>query len=111
MKYLRNIKPYEPVKMNEYVNHSGNQIASKAMIDNEHTEIRFFSFAEGENIDKEYYQMETIFFVLEGKIKISYNKSDEVFVNAGEMIALETDIDYGVTAITDVKLFNVLVKN
>ena len=70
MKYLRNIKPHEVIKITDMINHSGKSIASKALIDNDHTEIRFFSFPKGESISKEYYEMETLFVMLEGKMCI-----------------------------------------
>lgn len=110
MKYLRNIEPFKKIALTEMINHTGNKIASKALIDNDNVEIRFFSFAKNESIDKEYYEMETIFIIIEGSCKIVYNESEEVILNSGDMIAMESDINYGVEALTDVKLFNVLVK-
>jgi len=110
MKYLRNIKPFEPVAMADMISHTGNKIASKALIDNENTEIRFFSYAKGESIDKEYYDMETLFVMIEGSAKVLYNEHDEVIMNAGDVVAMESEINYGIEALTDVKLFNVLVK-
>ena len=111
MKYLRNIKPFEPIFMSDMIQHIGNKIASKALIDSEHTEIRFFSFAEGESIDKEYYEMETLFIMIEGSAKILYNENEEVIINKGDIVAMESDINYGVEALTNVKLFNILVKD
>ena len=111
MKYLRNINPFVPVAMTDVINHTGNKIASKALIDNDNTEIRFFSFAKGESIDKEYYSMETLFVMIEGSARILYKENDEVIMNAGDIVAMESEINYGVEAITDVKLFNVLVKS
>lgn len=61
MKYLKNIKPYSPIAATDVVSHAGKQIASKSFVDSESMEIRFFSCANGESIDKEYYKMETIF--------------------------------------------------
>lgn len=110
MKYLKNITPFEVKKVTDMVAHTGRKIASKAIIDNEYTEIRFFSAAEGEDIDKEYYEKETIFWVMEGSLKVLYNETDEVIVNAGEMVALEADINYGIKALSDCKLCNILVK-
>lgn len=110
MRYLRNIKPFEPMAITEMINHSGKSIASKALIDNDNTEIRFFSFPEGESIDKEYYEMETLFIMIEGSAKILYNENDEAVINQGDIIAMEANINYGVEALTDVKLFNILVK-
>ena len=111
MKFLKNIKPYEPVAMTGMIEHTGNTIASRSLINNDRVEIRFFSFAEGESIDKEYYDMETIFFVLEGSVRILFRESDEVVANTGEMVAMESGINYGIEALTDVKLFNILVKD
>ena len=111
MKYFRNIKPFEPTSMTDMIEHTGNKIASKALIDNEHTEVRFFSYEKGESIDKEYYEMETLFIMIEGRAKILYNENDEIIINKGDIVAMESDINYGVEAVTDVKLFNILVKN
>lgn len=110
MRYLRNIKPFEAIAMTNMISHTGNTIASKALIDNENCEIRFFSFASGENIDKEYYEMETLFVMIEGSAKVLYNENDETIINQGDIIALEADIEYGIEALTDTKLFNILVR-
>lgn len=111
MKYLRNIEPFKKIALNEMISHTGNKIASKALIDNDNTEIRFFSFAKGESIDKEYYEMETLFVMIEGSCKILYNEDAEVVLNEGDIVAMESDINYGVQALSDVKLFNILVKS
>ena len=111
MKYLKNIKPYSPMAATDIVEHTGPKIASKAFMDNENTEIRFFSCASGESIDKEYYDKETIFHVLEGELKISYKIEDEIILSAGEIVALEADINYGVEALDDTKYLNILVKS
>ncbi len=111
MKYLKNITPFVPIALDEIITHTGNKIASKAFINNEHTEIRFFSLAKGESIDKEYYQMETLFFIIEGSIKILYKENDEVIINKGDVIALDSDIDYGIEALVDTKMYTVLVKD
>ena len=63
----------------------GKGIASKALIDNEHTEIRFFSFPKGGSISKECYEMETPFVMLEGRAKIVYSKDDEKVINRGDI--------------------------
>ncbi|CEK39084.1 cupin domain protein [Paraclostridium sordellii] len=110
MKYLRNIEPFKKIAMTDMISHTGNKIASKALIDNDNTEIRFFSFAKGESIDKEYYEMETLFIIIEGSCKILYNEDDEVILNTGDIVAMKAHINYGVKALTDLKLFNILVK-
>lgn len=111
MKYLRNIKPFEPVNIGDMIEHTGNKIASKALIDSENTEIRFFSFAKGESIDKEYYEMETLFFMIEGSAKILYDKNDEIIISKDDVVAIKSNINYGIEALTDAKLFNILVRS
>lgn len=108
MKYLRNINPFKPIQMKDMVNHSGNKIASKALVDNDKHEVRFFSFAKGESIDKEYYEMESLFIVIEGEAKVVYNENSEVVIKEGDIFALEADIQYGIEALSDVKLLNIL---
>jgi quercetin dioxygenase-like cupin family protein len=111
LKYLRNITPFEAINMADMIKHSGSKIASKALIDDNNMEIRFFSFAQGESIDKEHYEMETLFVCIEGSIKVVYNKNDETVLEKGQIIALEANVDYGLEALTDTKIFNILVKN
>jgi quercetin dioxygenase-like cupin family protein len=111
LKYLKNIVAFHPIKATDIVTHTGKQIASKAFIHNEHTEIRFFSFAKGESIDKEYYEMETLFFVLEGTLKVVYQETQEVVVQQGEVVALEGGLLYGVEAIENCKVCSILVKS
>ena len=110
MKYLRNIEVFKAIPMNEMIKHTGNKIASKALIDNDKLDIRFFSFAKGESIDKEYYEMETLFVIIEGSCKVLYNENEEVLLNKGDIVAIEADTHYGIEALTDVKLFNILVR-
>lgn len=110
MKYLRNIEAFKAIPMNEMIKHTGNKIASKALIDNDKLDIRFFSFAKGESIDKEYYEMETLFVIIEGSCKVLYNEDEEVLLNTGDIVAIEADTNYGIEALTDVKLFNILVR-
>lgn len=110
MKYLRNIRPFEPIQMKDMVNHSGNKIASKALVDNDKHEVRFFSFAKGESIDKEYYEMESLFIVIEGEAKVVYNENSESVIKEGDIFALEADIQYGIEALSDVKLLNILIR-
>ena len=110
MKYLRNIKPFEPIKMKDMVSHLGNTIASKVLVVNDKHEVRFFSYAKGESIDKEYYEMEFLFIVIEGEAKVLYNKNDESVITQGDIFALEVDIQYGIEALTDVKLLNILIR-
>lgn len=110
MEFFKNISPYEVVDTNTFVNHFGNKISSKAIIDKEHIEMRFFSASKGEEIDKEIYNEETIFFCLSGKLKILYKDIEEVVLNSGEIFVLESNIAYGIEAVEETKYFNILVK-
>lgn len=109
MKFLRNINPYESIKLSDMITHGGKKIASKALVNNPKHEIRFFSFAKGEDIDKEFYELESIFIVIEGQIKIYYKENDDLVVNEGEILAIESNVPYGIEALTDVKILNILI--
>lgn len=109
MKYLKNITPFETINLNDFVVHKGKQISSKSIIDEKDIEIRFFSASRDEIIDKESYEAETIFFCVAGKMKVIYNTDDENLLEAGQMIALESGIDYGIVAIEDSVFYNILI--
>ncbi len=109
MKHIRNMAPYVVSKMTNFVSHSGQKIVSKALVDKEHTEIRFFSFAKGEDIDKESYESESIIIVIDGLVKVQYNEDSEAEVGSGEMITLESGVDYGMVALEETKLISVLL--
>ena len=55
--------------------------------------------------------METLFVMIKGSCKILYNEDEEIVLNEGDIVAMESDINYGVQALSDVKLFNILVKS
>ncbi len=54
--------------------------------------------------------MESLFIVIEGEAKVVYNENDESVISEGDIFALEADIQYGIEALTDVKLLNILIK-
>lgn len=110
MEFYKNIMPYKVINYNDFVNHSGNKISSKAIIDRKDVEMRFFSAAKGEIIDKEIYNEESFFFCMSGELKIIYDDNKELILSSGEMMVLERNVYYGILAIEDVKYFNVLIK-
>ncbi|MFV0503118.1 MAG: hypothetical protein ACK5LT_04000 [Lachnospirales bacterium] len=109
MKKYKNIEPFTVIDSKEYVSHSKNKISSKAILNTENIEMRFFSASKGEDIDKEIYPEETLFFCLEGKLKITFKEKDEITLNAGEMFVIEESTLYGIMALEDTKYFNILV--
>lgn len=109
MNTFKNIEPYKIENAVDFVVHSGNKISSKALIDNDAIEVRFFSAAQGEEIDKEIYHSETLIFCLEGQIKIVYNDTDEAVLNTGQMITLEAGIAYGLIALKTTKYYSILI--
>lgn len=111
MDVFKNINPITPIKINEIVSNSSNTIASKALCRTENTDIRFFSFAKDESISKEFQEQDSLIYVFEGEIKVQYNKDEEVTVSQGEIIALPTNLDYGIYAVKDSKTLNILVSN
>lgn len=110
MKVIRNINPISPVKIGELIKSGSGTIVSKALYQTGDTDIRLFSLSKDESISKEFQDQDTMIYVLEGEIKIEYNKDDEILVKEGEIIALPTNLDYGIYAVKDSKTLNILVK-
>lgn len=109
MKVIKNISPIIPTRINDIVKNGSNTIASKALCRTESTDIRVFSFAKNESISKEFQEQDSLIYVFEGEIKVQYNKDEEVTVKAGEIIALPTNLDYGIYATENSKVLNILV--
>lgn len=110
MEHFKNINPFTKLNATSFVNHFGNKISSKAIIDKENLEFRFFSASKGEVIDKEIYGEETFFFCMTGSLKILYKDNEEILLGENEMCMLESGIAYGIEAMEETKYFNILVK-
>ena len=110
MKTFKNIAPLTVSNLTDFVVHSGRRISSKALVDTEQTEVRFFSAAAGEDIDKEIYTHESLIVCLAGQIKIVYNDADEALLTPGQMIALDAGVPYGMVAVTDAKYYSILMQ-
>lgn len=111
MEYLRNIEPFKAIDMADFVIRKGNRISSKAIIDRDSVDIRFFSAAAGEEIDKESYEFESIFICIEGRMKMVYNDNDETVLEKGQMIAMEKGICYGLVALEATVYYNILINS
>jgi len=109
MRFLRNIQPLTPLEMTAVVQHGGPQIASKALVNDGQKEIRFFSYAQGEDIDRETYAMDTLLMVLTGRFKVVFGEDGEAVVSPGEMFALEAGTEYGIEALEEGKLISILI--
>lgn len=113
MKVIRNINPIDPINIKDIINHSSGSIASKAICNTETTDVRFFSYAKGESISKEFQEEDSIIYIIEGELNVLYdedNEKKEVTVKEGELIVLPSNLNYGVYAVEDSKSFNILVK-
>lgn len=109
MRFLRNIPSVTPVVMTEMIEHTGPQIASKSLINDSQKEIRFFSFAKGEDIDKETFEMDTLLIILAGSFKVVFDDRGEAVVKNGEMIGIGAGTPYGIEALEEGKLMSILV--
>ncbi|AFS77440.1 Cupin 2 barrel domain-containing protein [Gottschalkia acidurici 9a] len=113
MKVIKNISPINPMKINDIISNSSGSIASKAICNTESTDIRFFSYAKDESISKEFQEEDSIIYIIEGELKVLYdeeNEKKEVTLKEGELIALPSNLNYGIYATKDSKSFNILVK-
>lgn len=110
MTILKNIDPFTPVSISDMIEHSPHTIASKAICATENTDIRFFSYAKGESISKEYQEEDSLIYVYEGKLKILFHQTDEKIVSQGELVVLPSNVSYGIDVLEDSKSLNILVK-
>ncbi len=110
MKVVKNIEPLLPIRIDQIVENSENSIASKAICSTDHTDIRFFSYAKGESISKEFQEEDSIIYVYQGKLKIRYRQNEEKVLSAGEMMVLPSTVNYGIDVLEDAKSLNILVK-
>lgn len=110
MKVMKNIEPLTSLNIHDMIDHSPHTIASKAICATEHTDVRFFSYAKGESISKEFQEEDSLIYVYEGKLKVLFNEEDEKIVSQGEMMVLPSNVPYGIEVLEDAKSLNILVK-
>ena len=110
MKILKNIETLAPLKIASLITNSEHTIASKAICNTEHTDVRFFSYAKDESISKEIQEEDSIIYVFEGSLKLQYGKDGESVVNEGELIVIPSGLEYGLYVLEDSKSLNILVK-
>lgn len=110
MKVIKNLEPLQTLSIDEIVSNSENTIASKAICTTDHTDIRFFSYAKGESISKEFQEEDSIIYVYQGKLKVRYRQDEEKILSAGEMMVLPSNVEYGIEVLEDAKSMNILVK-
>ena len=110
MKVMKNIDPLIPVGIDKIIENSAHTIASKAICATENTDVRFFSYAKGESISKEFQEEDSLIYVYEGKLKILFHETDEQVLSQGELMVLPTNVSYGIEVLEDSKSLNILVK-
>lgn len=110
MKVMKNIDPFTAVSIDDIIDNSAHTIASKAICATESTDVRFFSYAKGESISKEYQEEDSLIYVFEGKLKIRYHQADEQVVSKGELMVLPSNVPYGIEVLEDSKSLNILIK-
>ena len=110
MKVVKNLEALMPLSIDQIVSNSENTIASKAICTTDHTDIRFFSYAKGESISKEFQEEDSIIYVYQGKLKVRYRQDEEKVLKAGEMMVLPSNVEYGIEVLEDAKSLNILVK-
>ncbi|MEN1761323.1 cupin domain-containing protein [Anoxynatronum sibiricum] len=110
MKVMKNIDPLVAISIGKMVENSAHTIASKAICATETTDVRFFSYAKGESISKEYQEEDSLIYVYEGRLKIRFHQSDEQVVSKGELMMLPSNVPYGIEVLEDSKSLNILVK-
>lgn len=110
MKVMKNIEPLTSVNIHDMIENSPHTIASKAICATEYTDVRFFSYAKGESISKEFQEEDSLIYVYEGKLKVLFNEDDEKIVSQGEMMVLPSNVPYGIEVLEDAKSLNILVK-
>ena len=83
MKVVKNIEALLPLSIDQIISNSENTIASKAICTTDHTDIRFFSYAKGESISKEFQEEDSIIYVYQGKLKVLYRQNEEkILINS-----------------------------
>lgn len=110
MKILKNIETLAPLKISELISHSQHTIASKAICNTEHADVRFFSYAKDESISKEIQEEDSIIYVFEGSLRLEFGKDGESVVKKGELIVIPSGLEYGLYVLEDSKSLNILVK-
>lgn len=108
MSYIKNIEPGIN-KLEDIISIKRFQVISKALVNNDNTDIRFFSLSKGETIRNETYPMDTLILCLNGVLK-AIEEGEEYVLHEKELKLIEMGRVSSLEAIEDTIMLQIMVK-
>ncbi|HIW22111.1 MAG TPA: cupin domain-containing protein [Candidatus Dorea intestinavium] len=106
MDLLKNIPTDAPMNMTEAIHSKPGQVISMALSKSDHTQMTLLAFGKDEGVSEETYFGDTLYYVLEGTMKLSEGEK-EVLLNAGECIAIPAKALHAIYGVTDFKILQI----
>ena len=105
MDSLKNV-PTEPTLLTELINAKKNQVVSMALSKRDDVTVSVFSFSDNEGVSEEEYFVDTLYYVLEGKMSISINEKTYE-LKQGECMAVEAKTSHAIGSKTAFKVMQI----
>ncbi len=105
---IKNISMETPEQLAALIAPKVNQVVSMALSNSAHVHMNLFSFADGEMVSEEKYLGTTMYYLLEGKTKITSEKK-EYRLNTGDVLAVPAHVLHAVGGLSAFKMLQITI--
>ncbi|MFW6142035.1 MAG: cupin domain-containing protein [Candidatus Saliniplasma sp.] len=96
-------------KLHELINYQEGAVVSRTLLDKDSGTLTVFAFDEGQRLSEHTAPHDAFLQVLDGEAMITIGK-EEYEVEKGESITMPADIPHAVEAITELKMFLIMIR-
>lgn len=103
---LRNLPLQEGKKLKDLIDYRSNQVVSMSLTRGESIQMVLFAFDSQENISEEVYFGDTMYLVVDGKMKLQMGETERI-ISEGEIIAVPAGTPHAIGGIGAFKLLQI----
>lgn len=108
MATLRNLPTDQPKQFKDLIDIKENQIISMSLTTSDDIDMVVLSFPKGESISEETYFFDTLYYIIEGKLK--YTDADNEFIlYQGDVYVVKANKGHALECLEDLKILQISI--